>query len=239
MYEKWGRYLKRNCDRQRWIENIGWEVRQTVFCLMLLVALAGCESIERMIGISTSEESSSAKAISPIVEGEDVQETIFAEPGEISLPSVSVIRPQELGQALAEGYTEDQNNTFLQELFPKKKKIIVPALAKTLQDIYFAFDEATILPSAKPMLEANAHLLLRRYKNLDLLVEGHCDERGSMEYNLVLGARRAQAVKAYLVDLGIHQSRVRIISYGEERLVCSQARESCWQRNRRVHFVLQ
>ena len=73
MYEKWGRYLKRNCDRQRWIENIGWEVRQTVFCLMLLVALAGCESIERMIGISTSEESSSAKAISPIVEGEDVQ----------------------------------------------------------------------------------------------------------------------------------------------------------------------
>ena len=186
MYEKWGRYLKRNCDRQRWIENIGWEVRQTVFCLMLLVALAGSESIERMIGISTSEESSSAKAISPIVVGEDVQGTIFAEPGEISLPSVSVIRPQELGQALAEGYTEDQNNTFLQELFPKKKKIIVPALAKTLQDIYFAFDEVNILPSAKLVLEANAVLLRKLYKNRKLLVEGHCDERGSVEYNLSL-----------------------------------------------------
>lgn len=227
-------------------------MRRVVFCFLLLVVSAGCESTGRTVGISTSEESSSKNVIPPMVEDEVVQEPIFVEPEEDSLPSGPAIQPQELEQALAENQTEVQPKTVLQASPPEQKKIVVPAPAqpqiaasakpiqsKTLQDIHFAFDEATIVPLAKPTLEANADLLRTRYKNRDLLVEGHCDQRGSVEYNLVLGARRAQAVKTYLVGLGIYQSRVRIVSYGKERSVCSQANERCWQRNRRVHFVLQ
>ena len=226
-------------------------MRRVVFFLLLLIVLAGCESTGRTIGASTSEESSSKKVIRPIFEDEGVQEPIFAEPEEVPLSSGPVVRPQELEQALAEGHSEAKANNFLQERSPKQKKVIVPDLAlpqiaasvepiqpKILQHVYFAFDESTILPSAKLILEANADLLLTRYKDRDLLVEGHCDERGSMEYNLVLGARRAQVVKAYLVDLGIHQSRIRIVSYGKERPVCSQSYERCWWRNRRANFVL-
>ena len=227
-------------------------MRRVFFCFLLLVVLVGCESIERKVSISTSEDSSSKKVIFPIVEDEGVQEPIFAEPKEVPSPSGPVIQPQELEQASAEDQTEAQSDTFLRERSSKLKKIVVPSPAqsqiaaslkpiqpKTLQDIYFAFDEATILPSVKLTLEANADLLRTRYKNRNFLVEGHCDQRGSVEYNLVLGARRAQAVKTYLVALDIHQSRVRIVSYGKERSVCSQANERCWQRNRRVHFVLQ
>lgn len=227
-------------------------MRRVFFCFLLLVVSAGCESTGRTVGISTSEKSSSKKVVQPIVEDEVVQEPIFVEPEEVPLPSDPVIQPQELEQALAEDQTEAQSDTVLQENSPEQKEIVVPAPSqsqtaatvkpiqlKTLQDIHFAFDEATILPSVKLILEANAGLLRTRYKNRNLLVEGHCDQRGSVEYNLVLGARRAQAVKTYLVGLGIYQSRVRIVSYGKERSVCSQANERCWQRNRRVHFVLQ
>lgn len=197
-----------------------------IFCSLLLILLAGCESTGRTISTSTSEESSSKKVIPPMAEDEGVQELSFVEPEEVPF-------------------------TVFKEGFPKQKKIVVPGPVqnqtavpanpiqpKTLQDIYFAFDKSTISSSAKPTLEANAELFQTRYKNRDFLIEGHCDERGSMEYNLVLGARRAQLAKDYLVDLGIHQSRIRIVSYGKERPVCSQAHASCWRMNRRAHFVL-
>lgn len=227
-------------------------MRRVFFCFLLLVVLAGCESTGQNISVSTSEKSSSKKVIPSIVEDEVVQEPIFVEPENVPLPSDPVIQPQDLEQVLAEGQTGAQSDTVLQESSPEQKEIVVPAppqsqtaatikpiQLKTLQDIYFAFDEAAILFSVKSTLEANADLLRARYNKQNILVEGHCDERGSVEYNLVLGARRAQAVKDYLVDLGIDQSRVRIVSYGKEQPVCSQANESCWKRNRRAHFTLQ
>ncbi|RMH02999.1 MAG: peptidoglycan-associated lipoprotein Pal [Nitrospirae bacterium] len=108
-----------------------------------------------------------------------------------------------------------------------------------LQHVFFDFDRYTIRPDAVPVLQANARLLKTVYRDATVLIEGHCDERGTEEYNLVLGERRAQAVRQYLVDLGISPSRIQIVSYGEEKPFCREHGEPCWQQNRRGHFVLQ
>ncbi len=106
-----------------------------------------------------------------------------------------------------------------------------------LADIFFEFDQYSIRAAAVPVLEKNAELLKQAYKNSSVLIEGHCDERGTGEYNLELGKRRAQAVKDYLIDLGIEESRIQIASYGKEKPFCTESAPSCWQQNRRGHFV--
>ena len=106
-----------------------------------------------------------------------------------------------------------------------------------LADIFFEFDQYAIHTAAVPVLEKNAELLKQAYKNSSVLIEGHCDERGTGEYNLELGKRRAQAVKDYLIDLGIEESRIQIASYGKEKPFCTESAPSCWQQNRRGHFV--
>ena len=114
-----------------------------------------------------------------------------------------------------------------------------PKPESRLADIFFDFDQYAIRPDAVPVLEENAGLLKDTYKNFSVLIEGHCDERGTVEYNLELGKRRAQSVKDYLVDLGIEESRIRIVSYGKEKPFCAESEPSCWQQNRRGHFVRQ
>ena len=79
---------------------------------------------------------------------------------------------------------------------------------------------------------------LRNHPQVKVTIEGHCDERGSTEYNLVLGDRRAAAVKAYLVSLGISADRMNTVSYGKEKPFCTESNEECWQSNRRGHFVM-
>lgn len=106
-----------------------------------------------------------------------------------------------------------------------------------LADVFFDFDKFAIRSAAIPVLEKNAKLLKHTYKNSSVLIEGHCDERGTVEYNLELGKRRAQAVKDYLVDLGIEESRIHIVNYGKEKLFCTGSTPRCRQQNRRVHFV--
>ena len=104
-----------------------------------------------------------------------------------------------------------------------------------LQDIHFDFDKATIRPDAARLLDANA-AWLRSNGNMLVLVEGHCDERGTNEYNLVLGERRARATINYLIGQGIAQDRLSLVSYGEERPLCTEHNEACWAKNRRAHF---
>ncbi len=106
-----------------------------------------------------------------------------------------------------------------------------------LKDIYFDFDRYTLQPEARQILKANAEWL-KSNPTGRVEIEGHADERGTNEYNLALGARRAQAVKDYLATLGIGADRLSTISYGEELPVCKGQGESCWQRNRRAHFVI-
>lgn len=104
------------------------------------------------------------------------------------------------------------------------------------EDIHFEFDKYDIRPDAKPILKSIADWLMKN-KSTDLLIEGHCDERGTNEYNLALGDRRAKAAKDSLIALGIPSGRINIISYGEEKPLCTEQTEECWQKNRRAHFV--
>jgi peptidoglycan-associated lipoprotein len=106
-----------------------------------------------------------------------------------------------------------------------------------LRDIFFDFDKYDIRPDDAKTLDANASWLKSNANNL-VLIEGHADERGTNEYNLALGERRAKATMNYLVSQGIQANRITIISYGEERPVCTESNEACWQRNRRAHFLV-
>jgi peptidoglycan-associated lipoprotein len=106
-----------------------------------------------------------------------------------------------------------------------------------LKDIHFDFDKYDIKPQEAKTLDANA-AWLKQNANTLVLIEGHCDERGTNEYNLALGERRAKATMNYLVTQGIQASRITIISYGEERPTCTEKNEGCWQKNRRAHFLV-
>jgi peptidoglycan-associated lipoprotein len=102
--------------------------------------------------------------------------------------------------------------------------------------VFFDFDKSLLRTEARATLEANAAALKADLAG-EIVIEGHCDERGTSEYNMVLGERRARAVQRYLEDLGISASRMRIVSFGKERPFCLEHSEACWQSNRRAHFV--
>lgn len=104
------------------------------------------------------------------------------------------------------------------------------------QDAFFDFNKADIRPDARQALQKTADLL-RNYPQIRVTIEGHCDERGSTEYNLALGDRRANATKQYLVSLGISADRMTTVSFGKEKPFCNEHNETCWQQNRRGHFV--
>jgi peptidoglycan-associated lipoprotein len=106
-----------------------------------------------------------------------------------------------------------------------------------LGDIFFDFDQYHIRKDAAAILHGNA-AWLHRERGKSFLIEGHCDERGTIAYNLVLGEKRARATKRYLQELGIASSRIQITSYGEVRPFCKEHNEGCWQKNRRAHFVV-
>jgi peptidoglycan-associated lipoprotein len=110
--------------------------------------------------------------------------------------------------------------------------------AHNVQDIFFAYDSYDIEPQYQKVLQANARFL-KQHPNIKFTIEGHCDERGSIEYNLALGDNRANAAKQALTQLGVSGNSMRTTSYGKERPFCTQSNEACWQQNRRAHFVYQ
>lgn len=106
------------------------------------------------------------------------------------------------------------------------------------EDVYFNFDDATLSAAARQVLQQKA-AWLRENPGVSVLIEGHCDERGTAEYNIALGQRRAESVKNFLVNAGIAASRLTTVSYGEERPVDFGHNESAWAKNRRAHFRIQ
>ena len=106
-----------------------------------------------------------------------------------------------------------------------------------MEDIFFDFDSFTIVPEAQGILSSKAQWL-QGNPDVSVTIEGHCDERGTIEYNLALGDRRAQSAKDFLINLGIAESRLNTISFGEERPVDPDSNEDAWARNRRAHFVI-
>jgi peptidoglycan-associated lipoprotein len=106
-----------------------------------------------------------------------------------------------------------------------------------LKDAFFDYDKADLRDDARAMLAANADWL-KKFPSVQVLIEGHCDERGTSAYNLALGDRRANAARDYLASLGVDATRMKTVSYGKERPICSESNEGCWQRNRRAAFVI-
>jgi len=106
-----------------------------------------------------------------------------------------------------------------------------------LKEVYFDYDKADIREPDRATLAQNADAL-KRFDFLRITVEGHCDERGTVEYNLALGERRAKAALDYLLSMGVPADRLKTVSYGKEVPVCTQSSEDCWQRNRRAHFTV-
>lgn len=105
------------------------------------------------------------------------------------------------------------------------------------EDILFDYDKYAVKPEYKSTLQSISAWLTKN-RGATLSIEGHCDDRGTNEYNLALGDRRAKAVKDYLISLGVPSSQIETLSYGEEKPTCTEQVESCWSRNRRAHFVI-
>jgi peptidoglycan-associated lipoprotein len=116
----------------------------------------------------------------------------------------------------------------------------IDELLARIEDAYFDYDKASLRPDALKALQADSTELrdiLKDYPAYKLTIEGHCDERGSSEYNIALGDKRAEAAKGYLVQVGIPEAQLSVVSYGKDRPVCEDHDEACWQRNRRIHIV--
>ncbi len=109
--------------------------------------------------------------------------------------------------------------------------------APQVKDVFFDFDKYVIRRDARETLMKDAKIL-KDGNYSQIVIEGHCDERGTSAYNLALGERRAKSTKNFLVKLGVDPSKITIISYGKERPFCTEHNEQCWQENRRAHFVL-
>jgi peptidoglycan-associated lipoprotein len=122
------------------------------------------------------------------------------------------------------------------EIFARKSLEELNA-EKPLADVYYDYDSAALSEQARGELEKNA-AWLKRWASTRILVEGHCDSRGTNEYNLALGERRADSARDYLVSLGVPTDRVQVVSKGEEQPFCNEEVENCWSQNRRGHFIV-
>jgi peptidoglycan-associated lipoprotein len=123
-----------------------------------------------------------------------------------------------------------------EEVFSRKSLDQLNA-EKPMGDAFFDYDKAEIRPESRAVLQKNADFM-KKWASVVVSVEGHCDVRGSSEYNLALGSRRAGAVKDYMVGLGVAANRVTVLSKGKEQPFCTEESEACWQQNRRGHFIV-
>jgi peptidoglycan-associated lipoprotein len=121
-----------------------------------------------------------------------------------------------------------------EELAAREKTAALKSIA--VEDVYFDYDSAVLSAAAQDVLKKKS-VVLGKYSAVSVTIEGHCDERGTNEYNLALGERRAESAKSFLVSLGVNASRFKTISYGEEKPVDAGKDESAWAKNRRAHFV--
>jgi peptidoglycan-associated lipoprotein len=145
---------------------------------------------------------------------------------------------EEAARKLAAEQAAAQQKEDVKELALKRDAAAAAAEKEqtAFEDIYFAYDKSTIEPEAREILKRLASLLGSN-KNYSLVIEGHCDERGTVEYNLALGQRRADAAMKYLVDLGLDKESIKTITYGKERPLDPGHDEEAWAKNRRAHFL--
>ena len=122
----------------------------------------------------------------------------------------------------------------VEEIAAREKAAALKAMVN--EDVFFDYDSAVLSAAAQDVLK-NKSIILGKYSGVSVTIEGHCDERGTNEYNLALGERRAESAKSFLVNLGINSSRFKTVSYGEEKPLDAGHDENAWSKNRRAHFV--
>jgi peptidoglycan-associated lipoprotein len=165
--------------------------------------------------------------------------------GNVSAEGTQRVTPQDsityTITATGPGGSADANARITVSVPPPPQKAAEPSMQelfdRSVKDAYFDYDKADIRPDARDALTQTAQFL-RSYPQLKVVIEGHCDERGSTEYNLALGDRRAAAAKQFLTSLGISADRMETVSYGKERPFCTASTDECYMQNRRAHIVL-
>ncbi|HSB52505.1 MAG TPA: peptidoglycan-associated lipoprotein Pal [Dissulfurispiraceae bacterium] len=178
--------------------------------LALVAGLAGCAKKK----VAQPAEQAAPGATESLIEGGEKTTTPSTQEVPKDMIAERALKPGEVGE----------------------KELTAEELGAKVQDVYFDYDRYDVRDNAKPATKEVAALLAKN-KGVKVIIEGHCDERGTSEYNLALGERRAKAVKDYLLSLGVAASRIETVSYGEEKPLCTESTESCWSKNRRAHFV--
>jgi peptidoglycan-associated lipoprotein len=197
-------------------------MRKNLFGCLVVIALgmflsAGCAKKQVVVG----EEPVAAQ---PATQPQEVQKPTPP-------PQPEPVRPAPLPE------TPTQESTIPPETPKQGMQTTTPDLQSELQKIYFNFDSADLSQDARSTLSKNADLLARD-SSVKIRIEGNCDERGSDDYNMALGERRAKAAKDYLVNLGVQADRISVISYGEEKPVDPGHDEAAWAKNRRDEFII-
>lgn len=198
-------------------------IMSVIFVLSIGLILMGCPKK------SVVKEGESAKAEAARIEAERVAKEKEREAKE-----------REAKEREAAKQREEQAKKELERSLVAKK---TPGIegevyeSSLLKPIHFDFDKYDIRPTEAEILKANS-AFLKKFPSIKIQIEGHCDERGTNEYNLALGERRANSTKKYLLSLGIPETRMSTISYGEEKPMDSAHNEDAWARNRRAHFVI-
>lgn len=211
---------------------------------IVLIVLALCVSVTYLTGCAKKAAVKDQVTVTPQAERPAVAP---AAPPAVKPDDAAAreraLREQALrDQAAREAAARDKAAKDAKEAADRAKKegaARAAAILKELKiaDIHFDYDKYNLKPEAQEILKAGAPAYLK-YRDHKLVVEGHCDERGTAEYNLALGQRRADAAAKYLIDLGIEKDRVKTISYGEEMPLDKGQSEEAWAKNRRAHFVI-
>jgi peptidoglycan-associated lipoprotein len=215
---------------------------------VLVVLQAGCsKSIQANAG-SKSLEHPPAKPVMTAsgASSRPSSESVFSEPqsGPRSMnetsPAPSLSGVPSLGDDRTAGDVliakVEPNETASRQLEDIRQDQMATAMAG-LTDVFFGFDSWNISEEGRQALQTDAEWL-RLNPGRSLLIEGHCDERGTQAYNLVLGERRAKAMRTFLVELGVSGDRLKVVSYGKDRPFCKEADETCYRQNRRGHVVV-
>jgi peptidoglycan-associated lipoprotein len=158
--------------------------------------------------------------------------------GTAGLSEDRIAEDRSVGEVPSSGLKEERVQSDAMQESREEGLSAAEAASGELDDIYFEFDQASIKEESKSVLQKNAKLIISN-PAAKVQIQGHTDERGSEEYNLALGARRAQIVKRFLTALGVEPNRIQTISFGEEKPFCQQSEEGCWQQTRRAHFSTQ
>jgi len=186
-----------------------------IFIVLLLVLAVGC-----------------AKKLPP------PETAMPKEPAKEAVAPESKVDKEAVKESIEQKQAKLHEEARLREEAKQREAARAAAESSVFRDVRFDYDKYTIREDARPALDTTADYL-KKNDAINIVVEGHCDDRGTNEYNLALGEKRAKAARDYLSSLGVQSSRMSVVTYGEEKPLCTEQDENCWQKNRRAHFTVQ